>query len=71
MGQPGEFAIRGGYLRAYQRNGLTDFTGVYNANPGIVITTNRNQAQGQPRPGGRLTPGALQGFGQPRCAELP
>ena len=71
MGQPGEFAIRGGYLRAYQRNGLTDFTGVYNANPGIVITTNRSQAQGNLVPAGGSHPVLFRDTREPRGAELP
>ena len=37
MGRGGEFVVRGGYTRAFSRNGLNDFSGVYNANPGVVI----------------------------------
>ena len=40
------FSIRGGAARAFSRNGTSDFTGVYNANPGVVITTNRNLTLG-------------------------
>lgn len=46
MGEQGQFAIRGGWTRAYTRNGLGDFTGVYNANPGIRITANRSEGLG-------------------------
>jgi len=37
MGREGDFVIRGGYTRAFSRNGLNDFSGVFNANPGVVI----------------------------------
>lgn len=36
------FSIRGGVARAFSRNGTSDFTGVFNANPGVAITTNRS-----------------------------
>jgi hypothetical protein len=37
MGPEGDFVIRGGYTRSFSRNGLNDFSGPYNANPGVVI----------------------------------
>ena len=37
MGSDGDFVVRGGYTRAFSRNGLNDFSGVFNANPGVVI----------------------------------
>lgn len=46
MGEPGQFAIRGGWARAYTRNGLGDYTGVFNANPGIRIAVNKNETLG-------------------------
>ncbi len=46
MGQPGDFAIRGGWSRSFNREGMTNFTGVYNANPGVSITANRTEALG-------------------------
>ena len=46
MGQPGDFAIRGGFARAYQRNGLNDFTGFLNENPGVAIAVTRSQGIG-------------------------
>jgi hypothetical protein len=36
-----EFVLRGGYARAYSRNGMGDFTGQYNSNPGVVIRADR------------------------------
>jgi hypothetical protein len=32
-----EAVVRGGYTRAYNRNGMNDFSGQYNQNPGVVI----------------------------------
>jgi hypothetical protein len=46
MGEPGSFSIRGGWTRAYSRNGLNDFSSVYNANPGIRIDVNRSAGLG-------------------------
>jgi hypothetical protein len=39
-----EFVVRAGAARAYSRNGMGDFTGVYNANPGVTITASRTEA---------------------------
>jgi hypothetical protein len=46
MGEPGDFAIRGGFARSFQRNGMNDFTGLFNSNPGALITVNRNEGLG-------------------------
>ena len=46
MGPEGDFVIRGGYSRAFSRPGLNDFTGLFNGNPGIVITANRDSTLG-------------------------
>lgn len=46
MGHENEFVLRGGYTRAYSRPGMNDFTGFYNANPGVTIPVNRSDAQG-------------------------
>ena len=37
-----EFVFRAGWARAFSRNGMNDFTGQYNSNPGVVISANRN-----------------------------
>jgi hypothetical protein len=42
VGDGGQSVVRGGYSIAYNRNGLGDFSGVFGANPGIAITTNRD-----------------------------
>jgi hypothetical protein len=46
MGREGNFVIRGGYTRSFSRPGMNDFTSVFNANPGITITANREEGQG-------------------------
>jgi len=46
MGAENDFVVRAGYTRAYSRPGMTDFTGFYNANPGVTIPVNRADAQG-------------------------
>jgi len=46
MGNEGDFVIRGGYNRAYSRPGLNDYTGRFNANPGIQIDASRTAANG-------------------------
>jgi hypothetical protein len=37
LGQQGDTVFRGGFTRSFSRNGMNDFTGQYNANPGVVI----------------------------------
>ncbi|MGH7462253.1 MAG: TonB-dependent receptor domain-containing protein, partial [Longimicrobiales bacterium] len=34
--------FRAGYTRSFNRNGMNDFSGQYNANPGIVVSTTRS-----------------------------
>lgn len=46
LGRDGDFVIRGGYTRSFSRPGLNDFTGVFNANPGIQIDAGRSEGQG-------------------------
>jgi hypothetical protein len=41
-----EPVVRGGFSMAYSRNGMSDFTDAYGANPGIVIDANRDQGLG-------------------------
>jgi Carboxypeptidase regulatory-like domain/TonB-dependent Receptor Plug Domain len=45
-GEPGEFSVRGGWTRGYLRNGLNDFTGVFNGNPGIRINLVKSEQNG-------------------------
>ncbi len=46
MGPEGDFVVRGGFTRSYSRPGLNDFTGIYNANPGVRIVVNKDDASG-------------------------
>jgi hypothetical protein len=41
-----ERSVSAGWARAYERHGMSDFTGVFSANPGININANRNEANG-------------------------
>jgi hypothetical protein len=41
-----ELVIRGGWARAFSRNGMGDFTGQYASNPGVLINVNRSQNLG-------------------------
>jgi hypothetical protein len=52
-----EFVIRGGWARAYSREGMGVFTGQYAANPGGAITVTRNQTNNNILPSG--SPGFL------------
>ena len=42
----GQTVIRAGYSIAYNRQGIGDFRGLQAANPGVLITTNRDLTQG-------------------------
>jgi hypothetical protein len=44
MGE-GDFVVRAGYTRSFSRGGLNDFTGLFNANPGVVIQATRSEAK--------------------------
>lgn len=46
MGTEGDFVMRGGFTRSFSRPGLNDFTSIFNANPGIRIIVNRDEATG-------------------------
>jgi hypothetical protein len=51
-----EFVVRAGWSRAFSRNGMNDFTGQYNSNPGVVISANRNEGLGNIIPSGAAAP---------------
>lgn len=42
VGEGGETVVRGGYSMSYSRFGIGDFRGTLSANPGIIVTTNRD-----------------------------
>jgi hypothetical protein len=46
LGGKGNAVLRAGASLAYQRGGMSDFTGVFGSNPGISIDTSRNQTNG-------------------------
>lgn len=46
LGVQGDSVLRAGYNRAYQRGGMSDFTGVFGGNPGIAIDATRNVTNG-------------------------
>lgn len=50
VGSHGDAVIRGGFSRTFNRNGLGDLTGVYNGNPGLVITADRELVLGNLTP---------------------
>ncbi|HSG02009.1 MAG TPA: hypothetical protein VLA20_12795, partial [Vicinamibacterales bacterium] len=53
LGQPGDTVFRAGFSRAYQRNGMGDFTGRLDDNPGLIIQdTDRNEGRSNLLPPG-------------------
>jgi hypothetical protein len=46
LGNPGDTVLRAGWSRAFQRNGMNDFTGRLDDNPGLTITATRSEANG-------------------------
>ena len=46
LGQQGDTVLRGGFSRSFNRPGMSDFTGRFDDNPGILITANRTQGDG-------------------------
>ena len=66
VGSEGDTVIRGGYALAYNRNGMSDFSNVFGANPGISLSADRSQPLGNLgalpllfRERARLGPGAF------------
>ena len=46
LGRDGDSVFRGGYSLAYSRNGTSDFSGQFGANPGVAITVDRTTGLG-------------------------
>jgi hypothetical protein len=44
--ESGDSVLRGGYALAYNRPGMSDFTGAIDDNPGISLTVDRNHTRG-------------------------
>ena len=47
-----EFVVRGGWARAFSREGMGVFTGQYSSNPGGTLTTTRNETNNNILPAG-------------------
>ena len=50
----GDSVFRAGYSLAYSRNGTSDFSGQFGANPGVAVTVNRDASLGNLDDGGGL-----------------
>ena len=46
LGDPEQATLRAGYSVAYERHGLSDWTGVYGLNPGSTLSLTRNASTG-------------------------
>ena len=46
VGGSGDTVLRGGYAFAYNRPGMSSFRGIYSANPGITLATDRSATLG-------------------------
>jgi hypothetical protein len=46
IGENGQSVLRGGFSLAYVRNGMYDYTAMYDANPGIYINATRSMGNG-------------------------
>ena len=46
LGEPGDTSLSFGWARAFERHGMSDFTGVFGNNPGLTVNANRNTGNG-------------------------
>ena len=46
LGQQGDTSFQAGWARAYERHGMSDFTGVLGSNPGVTVPASRNVNNG-------------------------
>jgi hypothetical protein len=46
IGNEGDTVLRAGFTMAFSRQGMNQFSGVLNGNPGLTITANRNETLG-------------------------
>ena len=51
LGDPEQATLRAGYSVAYERQGMSQFTGVFGANPGSTLSLTRNESTGIVGPG--------------------
>ena len=52
----GDSVLRGGFTKAFSREGMARFSDQFGANPGVTIDATRSQGQRQPRPGAVAVP---------------
>src|SRR5262249_14627716 len=71
LGKQGDSVIRAGYSKAYQRGGMSDFTGVFGGNPGIAIDATRNQTNNNLGPVPLLLSGDLSAPAVPATRVFP
>jgi hypothetical protein len=71
LGKHGDSVIRAGYNKAYQRGGMSDFTGVFGNNPGIAIDATRNQTNNNLGPVPLLLSGDLSAPAVPQTRTFP
>ena len=74
MGSPGDFAIRGGFGRSFQKPAMGDLRARFSGNPGLAITVARNQSLGNLgdapllfRDSARMTPAATASSPMYKC----
>ena len=48
LGNPEQATLRGGYSVAYERQGISQFTGTFGANPGSTVSITRSATSGTP-----------------------
>src|SRR5206468_1125212 len=46
LGKPGDSVIRAGYAKAFSRNGMSDYSGIFGMNPGSQLTATRSVTLG-------------------------
>jgi hypothetical protein len=51
LGDPEQATVRAGYSVAYDRQGMSEFTGVFGANPGSTLSLTRDESTGLVLPG--------------------
>ena len=69
LGDPEHATVRAGFAIGYNRDSIGTFTGVFNGNPGVTITQNRNATTGLLVPPGQSWPVLLRDTA--RLAPLP
>jgi hypothetical protein len=71
LGKEGDSVFRAGYSKAYSRNGMSDYSGIFGSNPGSSITATRNSALGNLNLDGRGLPVLLRDINRLGPAPFP